>query len=175
MNAIKKRKQNSSSKWIIKYICWMKGGVFTHQKLFRTWKYFSYLKKSISLPNTLFKSFSSTLYFKLKQMIKLLNHYTEWSQQWTEEIYRNIQHLFSFKGLPRWLSSKEPACRSRRHRRHGFDTWVRKISWREKWQPTPVFLPGESHGQRNLAGYSPWSHKELEMTEHTHAHTLFFF
>ena len=37
-------------------------------------------------------------------------------------------------------------------------SWVRKISWRRKWQPNPVFLPGESHGQRSLAGYSPWGH-----------------
>ena len=44
--------------------------------------------------------------------------------------------------------------------------------WRKKWQPTPVFLPGESHGQRNVAGYSPWGHKELDMTERrsTHRH-----
>ena len=37
-----------------------------------------------------------------------------------------------------------------------FDPWIRKIPWRREWQPTPVFLPGESHEQRNLAGYSPW-------------------
>ena len=37
--------------------------------------------------------------------------------------------------------------------------------WRKKWQPTPVFLPGESHGQRSLVGYSPWSHKESDTTE----------
>ena len=42
---------------------------------------------------------------------------------------------------------------------------------RRKWQPIPVFLPGESHGQRSLVGYSPWSHKELDMTEATQ-HTL---
>ena len=46
-----------------------------------------------------------------------------------------------------------------------FDPWVRKILWRRAWQLTPVFLPGESHGQRHLAGYSPWGHKELDMTE----------
>ena len=47
------------------------------------------------------------------------------------------------------------------------------IPWRRAWQPTPVFLPGESHGQRSLAGYSPWGCKELDMTEatwHTHMH-----
>ena len=42
----------------------------------------------------------------------------------------------------------------------GFDTWVRKMPWSRKWQPTPVFLPGKSHRQRSLAGYSPWVHKE---------------
>ena len=46
--------------------------------------------------------------------------------------------------------------------------------WRRKWQSTPVFLPGELHGQRNLAGYSPWGRKELDITvrlTHTHTHT----
>ena len=45
------------------------------------------------------------------------------------------------------------------------DPCVRKIPWRRAWQPTPVFLPGESHGQRSLAGYSPWGHKETDTTE----------
>ena len=49
------------------------------------------------------------------------------------------------------------------------ETWVRsldrEISWRRKWQPTPVFVPGEFHGQRSLVGYSPWDHKESDMTE----------
>ena len=40
-----------------------------------------------------------------------------------------------------------------------FDPWVGKIPWRRKWQPTPVFLPGKSHGQRGLVGYSPWGHE----------------
>ena len=50
-------------------------------------------------------------------------------------------------------------------RRLGSDPWVRKIPWRRKWQPTPVFLPGKFHGQRSLVGYSPWGHTELDMTE----------
>ena len=41
-----------------------------------------------------------------------------------------------------------------------------KIPWRRKWQPAPVFLLGESHGQRSLVGYSLWGHKESDMTEH---------
>ncbi|KAB0347365.1 hypothetical protein FD754_012222 [Muntiacus muntjak] len=48
---------------------------------------------------------------------------------------------------------------------HGFDSWVGKIPWRRAWQPTPVFLPGESHGQRSLEGCSPWGLKELDTTE----------
>ena len=43
--------------------------------------------------------------------------------------------------------------------RPGFDPWVGKTPWRRKWQPTPVFLPGESHGRRSLTGYSPWGRK----------------
>ena len=48
--------------------------------------------------------------------------------------------------------------------RLGFDPWVGKIPWRREWQPTPGFLPGESHGQRSLVGYSPWGHKEWDTT-----------
>ena len=45
-----------------------------------------------------------------------------------------------------------------------------RFLWRRKWQPTPVFLPGEALGQRSLAGYSPWGCKELDTTEHTYKH-----
>jgi len=45
------------------------------------------------------------------------------------------------------------------------DPWVGKIPWSGKRQPTPVFLPGESHGQRSLVGYSPWGHKESGATQ----------
>ena len=67
--------------------------------------------------------------------------------------------------LPRWLSGDESTCQSRRPRRLGFDPWVRKTPWKRKRQPTPVFLPGESHGQQSLVGYSPWGHKESDMIE----------
>ena len=62
-------------------------------------------------------------------------------------------------------AGKEPACPYRRHKRHKFHPWVRKIHWRREWLPTPVFLPGESHGQRSLVGYSPQGHKDLDTTE----------
>ena len=61
-----------------------------------------------------------------------------------------------------------PQCR----KPPGFDPWVRKILWRRAWQPTPVFLPEESHGERSLVGNSPWGHKESDTTEQQHL-TLF--
>ena len=70
--------------------------------------------------------------------------------------------------LPRWLPgfySKEPDYQCRRCKRCGFNPWLVKIPWRRTWQLTPVFLPGESHGQRSLVGYSPWGCKELDTTE----------
>ena len=54
------------------------------------------------------------------------------------------------------------ACRT-----PGFDPWVGKIPWRRAWQPTPLFLPGESHGQRSLADYGPQCCKESDTTEAT--------
>ena len=66
------------------------------------------------------------------------------------------------RGLPGWRSGRESVYWYRRHR---VDSWVGKISRRRKWQPTPVFLPGESHGQKSLAGYSPWGRKESDTTE----------
>ena len=57
---------------------------------------------------------------------------------------------------------KGSACQCRRHR---IDSWIRKILWRRKWQPTPVFLYGKSHGQRILAGCSLWGCKESVTTE----------
>ena len=69
------------------------------------------------------------------------------------------------EGLCGRLSGKESAYQSWRLRRLGFDPWGGTIPWRRKWQPTPVFWPGESHGQRSLVGYSPWGRKELDTTE----------
>ena len=53
-----------------------------------------------------------------------------------------------------------------------FNPWIRKIPWRRKWQPTSVFLPGESHGWRSQAGYSPWGCKESDRTERLHFTSL---
>ena len=76
-------------------------------------------------------------------------------------------HLASlFKGFPGgWVVKNLPAMQEMAISIPGiFNPWDRKILWRGKWLPTPVFLPGESHGQRRLAGYSPWVCKELDTT-----------
>ena len=57
--------------------------------------------------------------------------------------------------------------------RLGFNSWVGKIPWRRKWQPTPVLLPGKSYGRRSLVGYSPWGCKKLDTTEWLHFHFSF--
>ena len=63
------------------------------------------------------------------------------------------------------IRGKEYTCYCRRCKKHGFSPWVGKMPWRRAWQPTPVFLPGEAHGQRNLVGHSPWGPKEPDTTE----------
>ena len=69
--------------------------------------------------------------------------------------------------FPGGASGKEPACQGRRHKRHRFDPWMGKMSWRRAWQPTLVFLPGESHGQRSLDCCSPQGHKDSDTIEAT--------
>ena len=73
---------------------------------------------------------------------------------------------------PSCSSGKESAWKCRRHRRLGFDPWVGKIPRVGSGNlPTPVFLPGKSHGQRNLVGYSPWGYTELAITEQLKTYT----
>ena len=73
---------------------------------------------------------------------------------WVSQVAQRLKHL--------------PAMR---------EAWVRSLGqedpWRRKWQPTPVFLPGESHGRRSLVGYSPQGRKESDMTERLHFTSLF--
>ena len=85
----------------------------------------------------------------------------------------NLTSPFLPPGFPGGTSGKEPTCQCRRHKRCGLNLWASQISRRRAWQPCQVFLPGESHGQRSLAGCGPWGCKELDMTEvtllvHTH-------
>ena len=90
-------------------------------------------------------------------------------QAWSKVMMKTkvrSDHFSLQAGLPQriWLQ-----CR--RHRRLEFKHWVGKISWRREWQPTPVFLPGKSHGQRSLKGYTLWDCKESDRTVHTNSGT----
>ena len=85
-------------------------------------------------------------------------------------VCRVLVNLTVFQRVfPRWCSGKESPWQCRRCRS---DPWVGKIPWRRKWQPIPVFFPGEVHGQRNLVGYSLWGRKEPDMTEHSCPHSV---
>ena len=91
---------------------------------------------------------------------------------------------FCFVGFPDDSAVKKIGLQCRRHR---FSSWVRKVLWRRTWKPTPVFLPGKSHRQRSLVGYSLWGFQESDTTQrtlHTCTHfclvnklfcTIFFF
>ena len=79
----------------------------------------------------------------------------------------HVPYLISLlveQGFPSGARGKELACQWRRCRRPRFDPWIGRILWRREWQPTPIFSPGKSHGQRSLVGYSPWGRKESNMT-----------
>ena len=78
--------------------------------------------------------------------------------KWTSFLCLTCVFLPRYSKL-KYCVTEESACQCRRRE---FDPWVGKIPWRRKWQGTPVFLPGESHGQRSLVGYSPRGHKELD-------------
>ena len=82
----------------------------------------------------------------------------------------NIEVLIPFQTVffSRYMLRSRLQCE-----RPGFDPWVGKLPWRRAWQPTPVFLPGKTHRQRILMGYSPKGCKDLDMTEllNTHAHS----
>ena len=60
---------------------------------------------------------------------------------------------------------KNPPANAGDTKKRGFDSGVGKIPWSRKWQPSPVFLTRKLHGQKNLVGYSPWGHKESDITE----------
>ena len=82
--------------------------------------------------------------------------FTSWATRESHIYHCTCIYHWGTLGLPRWLSGKESTCQCRRCT---LNPWVRKILWRRKWQPSPVFFPLKSHGQRSLEGYSPWGHK----------------
>ena len=76
--------------------------------------------------------------------------------------------FFFFNLMAQWWKS---CMQYKRRGRCEFNPWIWKVPWRRKWQPTPVFLSGISHGQKSLVDYSPCAPKESVMAEHTHTHT----
>ena len=76
-------------------------------------------------------------------------------------------YISDLLGFPGGAKGKERSCQCKRHQRPGFNHWVEKIPWRRTWQPIPVFLSVEFHGQSSLAGYSQQVHKESDAIEVT--------
>ena len=92
-----------------------------------------------------------------------------------------LQRYVIITSFPGGTSGKELACQCRRCKSHRYNPWVRKIPWRRAWQSNPVFMNGDSHGQRSLVGYSPQGLMESDMTKetpcthsHNHHHTSLF-
>ena len=81
-----------------------------------------------------------------------------WKTQVNVPHFSYLTKVKNFPGLPWLLSGKESACQCRRQESH---RWVGRIPWRSKWQPTPVSLPGKSHGWRSLGSYSPGGLKRV--------------
>ena len=118
---------------------------------------------SVFLQLFLFRLFPGICFFTNKTTVNILFFDFFFLAPVIIFVYLATLHcLWGFLGSP---SGKEPACQCRGCKRHGFNPWVGTIPWRRAWHPTPVFLPGESHGQRSLQGYSPWGCKESDMTE----------
>ena len=92
---------------------------------------------------------SPTITESTVQILLLFYHFLhpKWRQTY---LFPVSQVLHRFGGFPGAASGKEPACQWGRHKRWGFNPWAGKIPWRRAWQPTLVFLPGETHGQRSL-------------------------
>ena len=87
--------------------------------------------------------------------------------KWRKNDNLRTQDKFSSRRELRMNALHQDICKCRRP---GFSPRVGTILWRREWQPTPVFLPGESHRQRSLVGYNPWGHKESDMTERLTLH-----
>jgi len=87
----------------------------------------------------------------------------------------NKEDVLIYMGSPGGTSGKEPACQWRRHKKCRFKPWVRKIPWRRAWQPTPVILSGESHGQRSLVGYNSQVTKSQTGLKRLSTHAIYIY
>ena len=124
--------------------------------------------------------------FGLKHIDKLFNCHPLLQQYYVNDFISQLEVLKvkervlvpshrSYWGFPAGTSGKEPACQCRRCKRLVFDPCIGKIPWRRKWQSTPIFLPGKSHGQRSLESYSPWGRRvkhDWLIWVHTEASTV---
>ena len=96
--------------------------------------------------------------------------YSAYVNMWILYFSPNLSILFfpgGTSGKKKKKKTKHLFCQQRRHKRREFNPGIRKIPWRRTWQLTPVFLPGESLGQRSLVGYGPKGHKDSDTTEVT--------
>ena len=130
--------------------------------------------------------FSSSFCILIKYFFPFFPHFSLFNTGWEsctsccfsmlliEKIFEKLQ--LATWDFPDGASGKEPTCQCRRHKKLRFNPWVRRIPWRRAWQSTPVFLLGESNGQRSLVGCSPWGRRkssriEVTLLTHTHTHT----
>ena len=104
--------------------------------------------------------FNSNIKYEINWILYWLSH------QGSPKISWSVPNLYWVNWVSLVAQQQRICLQCRSHRRCKFYPWVGKIPWRREWQPTPVFLPGESYGQRSLVGYSPWGHRELDTTEH---------
>ena len=95
-------------------------------------------------------------------------------ESWLKDLFFPLSNCLIYIVVILWASliaqmAKNPSTTQE----NWFDSWISKIPWRRAWQPTPVFLPEESHGQRSLAGYRLWGRKESDMTQKIHKKNYF--
>ena len=135
------------------------------------------IQRSNGICLSLFKPFP----FNLHSCLNLHEKTLCWSQRQSEVLSTTLSSRDAVSSavlLPETYNFSHCKCSSKaslgaqwyrihqRCRRCRFNPCVGKTLWRRKWQATPVFLPGKSHGQKSLAGYCPWGHKESDTTEH---------
>ena len=127
------------------------------------------IKKHSLFPNLLMEIIKRFYWDNWKISRSISDHYTvgRWLFRHGNFPWQGLLTSNTITGLPSWGSSgKVSACQGKRCKRGRFSPWAGKIPWRRTWPPTPVFLPGESHGQRSLAGYGPWGHKSRTWNHH---------